>query len=67
MNWRDKIFNENLCKGMMYNEGSGNILIKGTVKSDEENPNVIFWAPNPAGRLASYSGSGLPFANAMMA
>lgn len=67
MNWREKIFNENICKGMIYNEGSGNILIKGTVESNEENPNVIFWAPNPPGRSASYSGSGLPFANAMMA
>ena len=67
MNWREKLFNEELCKGMIYNEGSGNIYIEGTVVSDIENPDVIFWAPNPADRRASYSGSGLPFANAIMA
>ena len=67
MNWREKLFNEKKCKGVIYNEGDGDIIVSGTVNSNIDNPNIIFWAPSPADHLTSYSGSGLPFPNAEMA
>ena len=67
MNWREKLFNKEKCFGKIYNEGDGDIIISGTVNSNIENPNIIYWAPSPADHLTSYSGSGLPFANAEMA
>jgi hypothetical protein len=67
MNWREKLFNEEKCFGKVYNEGNGDIIISGTVNSNIDNPNIIFWAPSPADHLTSYSGSGLPFPNAEVA
>ena len=67
LNWREKLFNQNMCSGSITNEGEGDILVEGTIESELENPTIFFWAPAPANRGASFSGSGLPFPNAEMA
>ena len=67
LNWKNKIFNQNLCEGNIINEGNGDIQITGTVQSVTENPEIIFWASAPADHSTSFSGSGLPYANPEMA
>ena len=63
LDWKEKLFNQNLCEGRVVNEGEGDILVEGTVESVSSNPSVIYWAPCPANRGASFSGSGLPYPN----
>ena len=61
--WRQKLFNKDICQGVVLNEGNGDITVSGTVKSNTSNPVVVFWAPNPPTYSTSYSGSGLPYPN----
>jgi hypothetical protein len=63
LNWREKLFNQNLCQGKVINEGEGDILVEGNVESIDPNPSVIFWAPSPPTRGSSFNGSGLPYPN----
>lgn len=65
--WREQVFNKDMCQGVIINEGSGEILVSGKVKSQSDSPMVRYWAASPADRLLSFSGSGLPFPNGEMA
>jgi hypothetical protein len=67
LNWKNKIFNKDFYNGDIINEGSGDIQISGTVQSEAENPEIIFWAAAPADHTTSFNGSGLPYANPEMA
>ena len=67
MNWREQLFSKEMCQGRVLNEGQGDILIQGTVKSNTPNPKIIFWAPSPPDYRTSYSGSALPFPNPKVA
>lgn len=66
-NWRKVYFNKYSCEGMVLNNDSGDIIVKGKTKSNNPNATVLFWAPAPADYITSYSGSGLPFASQEMA
>ena len=46
---------------------SGNIVIRGTIKSSDANPIVTYWAPNPPNYRTSYTGSALPYPNPSIA
>lgn len=61
--WQKKYFSKYNCKGVVYNNGSGDYTVKGKVLSKTLNPTVLFWAANPPSYRTNYSGSGLPFAN----
>lgn len=63
LNWREKLFNQDMCSGAITNEGEGDILVEGTIESEFENPTIFYWAPAPPNRGSSFSGSGLPFPN----
>lgn len=67
LDWRQKYFNKEACQGAMTNEGTGDILVTGTVKSNTPNPLIIFWAASPPTYSTSFSGSGLPYPNPEMA
>ena len=60
MEWSDKYMN---CNGVVYDSGSGEFLVKGSVKSVTSNPTIMFIAPNPPTYVTSFSGSGLPYPN----
>jgi len=63
MNWRKQFFDKNTCNGIILKDTHGNINVSGRVKSNIEDPVILYWAGNPADKLTSYSGSGLPFSN----
>lgn len=63
LNWRQKLFNQNMCSGSITNEGKGDLLITGSIVTDKENAELIYWAPTPANHGSSFSGSGLPYPN----
>ena len=67
VDWRQKLFNKEMCQGAMINEGSGDIVVTGTVKSQTEDPLIVFWAASPPTYSSSYSGSGLPYPNPKVA
>ena len=62
-NWRKQYFSKKSCDGVILTDSVGNIEVKGSVNSNTENPTILYWASNPADRIISFSGSGLPFAN----
>ena len=59
--WRKTYFNKYSCKGVVLDNGFGDLVVKGSVDSENANPTIIFWAANPPTYNTSYSGSGLPF------
>lgn len=61
--WRQKLFNQDMCSGAITNEGNGDILITGEVRSGTPNAKILYWAPAPPTYSTSYSGSGLPYPN----
>ena len=63
LNWKEQLFNQNLCNGKIINEGNGDIQISGIVNVENENPSLFFWAAAPADHGTSFSGSGLPYPN----
>ena len=66
-NWRKSYFQKYSCDGEILDNGNGNIVIRGTVKSKTSNPKVVYWASNPPDFRTSYSGSGLPYPNPSIA
>ena len=65
--WREKYFERIDCEGVAINEGLGEITIKGEVKTESENPTIVYWAPNPPTYSTSYSGSALPYHDSIQA
>lgn len=63
LNWREKIFNQNLCSGNINNESKGDLLITGNIHNGKINDKLMYWAAAPANHSASFSGSGLPYPN----
>ena len=63
-NWRELFFDKSLCKGVVVNEGSGNIVVQGSLKEGRPDSKIMYFAANPAEELKqSFSASGLPFPN----
>ena len=61
--WRVIHLEKYSCKGVVLNEGNGNLKVTAKVKSKTPNPYIIYWAAAPNTLSSSYSGSGLPYAN----
>lgn len=66
-NWRKSYFEKYPCSGEIFTNGTGNIVIRGTIKSSDANPIVTYWAPNPPNYRTSYTGSALPYPNPSIA
>ena len=62
-NWRSVYFEKKSCDGVVLNNGNGNITVKGQLKDNKDDVTVLYWASNPPDFRASFSGSGLPYAN----
>lgn len=65
--WRTKYFERIDCKGIAINEGQGEIIVQGEVKSETPDPTIVYWAPNPPTYSSSYSGSALPYHDSIQA
>jgi hypothetical protein len=59
--WRKLHFDEDFCNGIVEKQVNGNILVKGTLKTERPNVKLVYWAANPPDYNLSFSGSGLPF------
>jgi hypothetical protein len=65
--WRTKYFERIDCKGIAINEGQGEIIVQGEVKSETPDPTIVYWAPNPPTYSSSFSGSALPYHDSIQA
>ena len=68
-NWQQQHFQtQSSIYGKVMYRGSGDVKIKGHLNNHiPGKTKLVFWAPSPPDYRSSYSGSGLPFANAEMA
>lgn len=65
--WRTKYFERIDCQGIAINEGQGEIIVQGEVKSETPDPTIVYWAPNPPTYSSSFSGSALPYHDSIQA
>ena len=61
--WRKVYFSKYSCKGAIINNQKGNLVVKGEIKNKSSDVTILYWASSPPDFNASFSGSGLPFAN----
>jgi hypothetical protein len=66
-NFRQVLFDKDLCKGAIQYTGTGDLIIKGNLKTSAPSGQLFFWAAAPVTRGISFSGSGMPYANPLMA
>jgi hypothetical protein len=55
------------CSGKLLFKGNGEITVQGTINGMNSYETVIFWAANPPDYLTSFTGSGLPFPDHVVA
>jgi hypothetical protein len=66
-NWRQTLFNKDLCQGTITYQGSGDLIVNGQLKSGVSNCKLFFWAAAPPTYGTSFSGSGMPYPNPIVA
>jgi len=64
--WKSDYVKNITCKGMVYDSGDGEYIVKGHIDSLGDSK-ILYWAANPPTYTTSYTGSGLPYANPDMA
>jgi hypothetical protein len=67
-NWRQQLFSKNMCSGSIYTS-NGEVQVSGRVNGVSAGQKVMlyFWAPAPPTRGISFSGSGMPYPNPLVA
>ena len=63
-NRRKLHFDNDFCKGIVEQNDSGNIIVRGNIKIPSSNTKLVYWASNPPDFNYSFSGSALPFSSA---
>jgi len=61
--WKELYYNSYDCNCIVNTSPTGEIIVRGTVKQPKDGVKILYWAANPANRMTSYSGSGLPYHN----
>ena len=67
MAFRDGLFNKDLCQGTITYQGAGDLLVRGSLKTSTSSGQLFFWAAAPPTKGISFSGSGMPYPNALVA
>lgn len=68
MSFRQVLFNKDLCQGTLTYQGAGDLLVRGSLKIPVSNDaKLFFWAAAPPTKGISFSGSGMPYPNALVA
>ena len=68
MSFRQILFNKDMCQGAItYQGGNGDLIINGKMKNGAVNGNLYFWAAAPPTTGISFSGSGMPYPNPLVA
>lgn len=65
-NWRQTLFNKDMCQGSIMYRGSGDLVIQGQLK-DNSSSKLFFWAAAPPTYGISFSGSGMPYPDPLVA
>ena len=65
--WQKNYFKKYGCKGAVLHSGDGDYIVRGKVLSRTSKPTIVYWAANPPTYISSYSGSGLPYPNPLIA
>lgn len=55
------LFNKDICDGMLSNNGNGDLVVNGQLKTNILNASVYYWAASPPTYGLSASGSGMPY------
>jgi hypothetical protein len=66
-NFRQVLFNKDLCNGTVLYNGSGDLTVKGQLKNPSAQTTIYFWAAAPPTKGTSFSGSGMPYPNPLVA
>jgi hypothetical protein len=66
-NFRQVLFSKDLCTGAITYTGTGDLIVKGTLKTSLPTAQLYFWAAAPATKGISFSGSGMPYSDPAMA
>tara|TARA_B110001469_G_C9636615_1_gene319289 strand:- start:999 stop:1580 length:582 start_codon:yes stop_codon:yes gene_type:complete len=61
--WKKLHFDDDFCNAVIETNQNGNIIVKGNLKLEKSNVKLVYWAANPADKIYSVSGSGLPFSS----
>ena len=66
--FRQSLFNKDMCQGTITYQGKyGDLLVNGQLKSGPVNGTLYFWAAAPPTYGISFSGSGMPYPNPLVA
>lgn len=66
-NWRRQLFSNNKCNGELY-VGDGEVHVSGNLSDlSLSDSKLYFWAAAPPTRGISFSGSGMPYPNPLVA
>jgi hypothetical protein len=66
-NFRDILFNKDMCQGTISYQGTGELVVRGIVKNSTPNTQMYFWAAAPPTKGISFSGSGMPYPSPLVA
>jgi hypothetical protein len=66
-NFREVLFNKDICQGSITYKGTGDLVVQGQLKSTSPQSTVYFWAAAPPTYGTSFSGSGMPYPNPLVA
>lgn len=64
--WQTKDFTQHGCNGQLTNTATGDIIVRGTL-TDSSITQIMYWAAAPPTFGTSFSGSGMPYPNPVMA
>jgi len=60
-NWKQILFNKDMCQGTIVYSGTGDLIVNGQLKTLASK--LYFWAASPPTYGTSFSGSGMPYPN----
>lgn len=66
-NFRQILFNKDLCQGAVEYHGHGDLVVKGKINTNSPQTTLYFWASAPPTNGISFAGSGMPYPNALVA
>jgi hypothetical protein len=66
-NLNKTLFNKDLCSGAIMYHGKGDLVVQGQLKTNSPTSKLFFWAAAPPTYGTSFSGSGMPYPDALTA
>jgi hypothetical protein len=67
MTFRQVLFDKDMCNGSISYKGTGDLVVQGQLKNPVQQSKVYFWAAAPPTYGTSFSGSGMPYSDPLVA